>query len=89
LVPLATRTNLKMSMSLAEAIFIAENRSTDEAHPEYKKIAFELYDKLKCKYPNIFKDLNVFLGNSGRLTSNTDYSRVPKANIDSVNDTLF
>ena len=89
LVPLATRTNLKMSMSLAEAIFIAENRSTDEAHPEYKKIAFDLYDKLKCKYPNIFKDLNVFLGNSGRLTSNTDYSRVPKANIDSVNDTLF
>ncbi len=89
LTPLATRTNLKMSMSLAEAIFIAENRSTDEAHPEYKKIAFGLYDQLRYKYPNILKDLKVFLGNSGRMTSSIDYSRVPKANIDSVNDTLF
>ena len=89
LAPLATRTNLKMSMSLAEAIFIAENRSTDEAHPEYKKIAFGLYDELKYRYPNVMKDLKVFLGNSGRLTSNIDYSRVTKANIDSVNDTLF
>ena len=89
LVPLATRTNLKMSMSLAEAIFIAENRSTDEAHPEYKKIAFDLYDQLRYKYPNILKDLKVFLGNLGIITSNIDYSRVPKPNIDSVNDTLF
>lgn len=89
LVPLATRVNLKMSMSLAEAIFIAENRSTDEAHPEYKKIAFGLYDQLKYRYPYILKDLKLFLGNSGRMTTNTDYSRVPKANVDSVNDTLF
>lgn len=89
LAPLATRTNLKMSMSLAEAIFIAENRSTDEAHPEYKKIAFGIYDELRYKYPNILKNLKVFLGNSGRMASNIDYSRVPKANIDSVNDTLF
>ncbi|MGC8533277.1 MAG: FAD-dependent thymidylate synthase [Candidatus Parvarchaeum sp.] len=89
LVPFATRVNLKMSMSLAEAIFIAENRSTDEAHPEYKKIAFALYDQLKYRYPHILKDLKLFLGNSGRMTTNTDYSRVPKANVDSVNDTLF
>jgi thymidylate synthase ThyX len=89
LVPLATKTNLKMSMSLAEAIFIAENRSTDEAHPEYKRIAFGLYDELRYTYPNLFKNLKVFLGNSGKVSSNTDYSRVSKPNIDSVNDTLF
>ncbi len=89
LVPLATKTNLKMSMSLAEAIFIAENRSTNEAHPEYKKIAFDLYDQLKHRYPNITRNLKVFLGNSGQMNSSTDYSRVPKANIDTVNDALF
>jgi thymidylate synthase ThyX len=89
LVPFATKTNLKMSMSLAEAIFIAENRSTDEAHPEYKKISLDLYGQLKSKYPTIINNLKVFLGNSGKLSSTTDYSRIPKANIDNVNDTLF
>ncbi|MEM0143691.1 MAG: FAD-dependent thymidylate synthase [Candidatus Parvarchaeum sp.] len=89
LVPFATKVNLKMSMSLAEAIFIAENRSTDEAHPEYKKIAFDLYDELRYKYPNILRDTKVFLGNSGRPIGNMNYSRVPKASIDTVNDTLF
>ena len=89
LVPFATKTNLKMSMSLAEAIFIVENRSTDEAHLEYKKIAFDLYSQLKYKYPTIIANLKVFLGNSGKISSNADYSRVPRANLDNVNDTLF
>ncbi|MDP8012608.1 MAG: FAD-dependent thymidylate synthase, partial [Nanoarchaeota archaeon] len=47
LIPLATAVDLKMSMSLAEAVFIAENRSTSEAHPEYKRIAYQILDALR------------------------------------------
>lgn len=88
LIPLATKSDLKMSMSLAEAVFIAENRSTDEAHPEYKKIAFDLYRQLKSTYPVIMNHLKIFMGNDGQINSLSDYSRVRKPNIDSVNDSL-
>lgn len=89
LIPMATMSTLKMSMSLAEAIFIAENRSTDEAHPEYKKIAFDMYKVLKSKYPRIMDNLKVFMGNSGINKNSTEYSRINKPNISSVNESLY
>ncbi|MGC8647867.1 MAG: FAD-dependent thymidylate synthase, partial [Candidatus Micrarchaeia archaeon] len=36
LVPLATGARLLMHMGLGEALYIVENRSTNEAHPEYR-----------------------------------------------------
>ncbi len=89
LVPLATKVNLNMSMSLAEALFITENRTTNEAHPEYKKIAFMLYDQLNKSYPHIMDKLNIFLGDRGLLNNSLDYSRVSKPDINKANDDLF
>ncbi len=89
LVPMATQSKLKMSMSLAEAIFIAENRSTAEAHPEYRKIAFGIHESLKDVYPHLINDLRIFMGNAGLMQPGAGYSREIKPKTKDVNDTLF
>ena len=89
LIPLATLSRLKMSMSLAEAIFIAENRSTAEAHPEYRKIAFGIYESLKASYPNLMGKIKTFMGDSGLMQPGSGYSREIKPKTKDANEALF
>ncbi|MCW1297545.1 MAG: FAD-dependent thymidylate synthase [Candidatus Rehaiarchaeum fermentans] len=87
IIPLAVESKLTMSMSLAEAIFIIENRSTSEGHPEYKQIAMKMYEELNRKYPNLMNSLKIFIGNSG--ASSSEYSRTYKPNTSFANEHLF
>ena len=84
LMPLATGAKMRMHMGLGEAIYIIENRSTKEAHPEYRRIALEILNRLSEKYPNIIKAAKIFVN-----TSEQAYSRIEKENADKVNKQLL
>ena len=84
LIPLATGAKMTMHMGLGEAIFIIENRSTKEAHPEYRHIALEMLNKLSEKYPNITKAAKIFVNKEEQA-----YSRIEKENTDKTNRELL
>jgi len=84
LIPLATGAKMTMHMGLGEAIFIIENRSTKEAHPEYRHIALEMLNKLSEKYPNITKAAKIFANREEQA-----YSRIEKENTDKTNRELL
>jgi len=84
LIPLATGAKMTMHMGLGEAIFIIENRSTKEAHPEYRHIALEMLNKLSEKYPNITKAAKIFANREEQV-----YSRIEKENTDKTNRELL
>jgi len=84
LMPLATGAKMRMHMGLGEAIYIIENRSTKEAHPEYRHIALKMLNILSEKYPNIIKSAKIFVN-----TSEQAYSRIEKENADKINKQLL
>ncbi len=92
LMPMATKATLKMTMSLAEAIFIIEQRSTKEAHWEYKQIALQMFDELKKNYPEIMKGLKLFVGDNRFQPESqknyTEYSRSLRSHADEVSKIL-
>jgi len=86
LMPLATGARMRIHTSFGEAIYIVENRTTKEAHPEYRGIALKMFDELKKSYPNITKAVNIFVNAS----SDEVYSRAEKQGTTNVNkDLLF
>ncbi len=61
LLPLAAGARLEMEMSFGEAVYIIENRSTPEGHPEYRQIALRMWEELKKAYPNLVSNLKAFV----------------------------
>lgn len=86
LTPLACAATLSMGMSLAEALFIIENRSTSEAHPEYKMISHALLRSLGEQYPQILSKVKKFVGDSGALQ---ELSRTGKEGTEEANRMLY
>jgi len=84
LMPLATSAKMRMHMGLGEAIYIIENRSTKEAHPEYRRVALAMLNRLSEKYPNIIKVAKIFANRDEQA-----YSRIEKGNTDKVNKELL
>ncbi|MGC8662705.1 MAG: FAD-dependent thymidylate synthase [Candidatus Micrarchaeia archaeon] len=78
LLPLATSAKFYMQMGLGEAIYIMENRSTKEAHPEYYNIAKKMKSAFEEKYPNILKNIKHFIGEE-------EVSRINKKGTENVN----
>jgi len=72
LLPLATSAKFYMQMGLGEAIYIVENRSTKEAHPEYYGIAKKMKRALDEKYPNIMKSIRHFVGEEETARQNKE-----------------
>jgi len=49
--PLGTRTRALFKMDFAEALYIAELRSTSAGHFSYRRIAWEMYQAVSRKHP--------------------------------------
>jgi len=84
LMPLATGARMSMHTGFGEAIYIIENRTTKEAHPEYRGIALKMFDELKKSYPSITKAINIFANASDQV-----YSRAEKQGTNDVNKELL
>ncbi len=52
-VPFAYKIRWYMKMNLREAYHISELRSVQQGHPDYRKIAQEIYKKIKKVHPNL------------------------------------
>ncbi len=83
LMPLATGCRLSMEMGLGEAIYIAENRSTKEAQPEYRHLSIELFEALKRRYPKLIGKRSFFVSEE-----NVNYSRIEKEGTEKANRVL-
>ncbi len=83
IMPLATGCKLSMEMGLGEAIYIAENRSTKEAQPEYKHLSIEFFEDLKKRYPELIGKRSFFVGEAY-----AKYSRVEKEGAEKANKVL-
>lgn len=64
-VPLAYRLRWHMKMNLREAYHFCELRSVQQGHPDYRKIAQEIYKKIKEVHPTLasgmkFVDMNAY-----------------------------
>ncbi|MEM0107062.1 MAG: FAD-dependent thymidylate synthase [Candidatus Micrarchaeaceae archaeon] len=58
--PISIGVNMHISCTLAEAIYIIENRGNSrEAMPEYWSIAWGMYDALAKAYPSIMKEIDI------------------------------
>jgi len=57
--PLAFRRRALFKMDLAEAIYICELRTAPGGHFSYRRIAFDMYEKLRRWYPEIAKGIRV------------------------------
>jgi len=55
LLPLAFRKRFLISMNLREFYYFIQLRSSPKAHPSYRKIAQEMYEIMKEKYPLLCK----------------------------------
>ena len=84
LMPFATGARISMHMGLGEAVYIVENRSTKEAHPEYRRIALEMYDRLNERFPNIMAAIRTFVDTSEQV-----YSRSEKEDTGNINKELL
>jgi thymidylate synthase ThyX len=51
--PLGTRTRALFKMDFAEALYIAELRSTPAGHFSYRRIAWEMYQAVSRKHPGL------------------------------------
>jgi thymidylate synthase ThyX len=51
LLPLGTRTRALFKMDFAEALYIAELRSTPAGHFSYRRVAWEMYQAVARRYP--------------------------------------
>ena len=49
--PLGTRTRALFKMDFAEALYIAELRSTPAGHFSYRRIAWEMYQAVARRHP--------------------------------------
>jgi len=49
--PLGTRTRALFKMDFAEALYIAELRSTPAGHFSYRRVAWEMYQAVARKHP--------------------------------------
>ncbi|MEW6529087.1 MAG: FAD-dependent thymidylate synthase [Candidatus Micrarchaeota archaeon] len=52
-VPLAYKIKWYMKMNLREAYHLSELRSVQQGHPDYRKIAHEIFKKIKEIHPNL------------------------------------
>ncbi|MGC8567795.1 MAG: FAD-dependent thymidylate synthase [Candidatus Micrarchaeia archaeon] len=59
LLPISIGGKLFMRGSLASFIYMIENRTTKEAHPEYRNISMQILEGLKHIYPTIFREFEV------------------------------
>ncbi len=84
LLPLATGARLMMHMGLGEALYIIENRSTKEAHPEYRRIAIEMWNALRGSYPSITSAMRSFV-----MEGSSAFSREERGNGSTNKDLLF
>ena len=51
LLPLGTRTRALFKMDFAEALYIAELRSTPAGHFSYRRVAWEMYQAVARRHP--------------------------------------
>jgi thymidylate synthase ThyX len=51
--PLGTRTRALFKMDFAEALYIAELRSTPQGHFSYRRIAWEMYQAVARRHPSL------------------------------------
>lgn len=56
-VPMAFRLRWYMSMSLREAYFLCELRSSRQGHPDYRRIAQQMYLRIKDVHPLLAKHM--------------------------------
>jgi thymidylate synthase ThyX len=57
--PLGTRTRALFKMDFAEALYIAELRSTPAGHFSYRRVAWEMYQAVSRRYPALAKYFRV------------------------------
>ena len=55
LLPLGTRNRALFKMDFAEALYIAELRSTPQGHFSYRRVAWEMYQAVAQQYPSLAK----------------------------------
>ncbi len=53
LLPLATRCRAMFKMDFAEALYISELRSGPAGHYSYRRVAWQMYEALKLRYPEL------------------------------------
>ncbi len=59
LLPLATRTRALFRMDFAEALYIAELRSTPQGHFSYRRVAWEMYQAVARQHPALARHFRV------------------------------
>ncbi len=59
LIPLAFRTRALFKMDLAEALYIAELRTTPAGHYSYRKVAYCMYEEVAKKHPGLARYFRV------------------------------
>ncbi len=59
LLPLATRIRALFKMDFAEAQYIAELRSAPAGHFSYRRVAWEMFQKLQRQYPSLARHIRV------------------------------
>ncbi len=57
--PLGTRTRSLFKMDFAEALYIAELRSTPQGHFSYRRVAWEMYQAVARQHPSLAKYFRV------------------------------
>src|SRR4030081_1122562 len=58
-IPLAFRKRTLFKMDFAEAVYIAELRTTPAGHASYRNVAYAMYEALAAKYPALAKYFRV------------------------------
>ena len=59
LIPLACRKRTLFKMDFAEAVYIAELRTTPAGHVSYRNVAYAMYEEVARKYPALAKYFRV------------------------------
>ena len=59
LIPLAYRKRTLFKMDFAEALYIAELRTTPAGHVSYRKVAYAMFEQVAGKYPALAKYFRV------------------------------
>jgi len=57
--PMAFRKRTLFKMDFAEALYIAELRTTEAGHFSYRKVAFAMYEEVAKKHPSLAKHFRV------------------------------
>jgi len=58
-IPLAFRKRTLFKMDFAEAVYIAELRTTQAGHPSYRRVAYAMYEAVARKHPALAKYFRV------------------------------